>query len=138
MSLIEREPAQVLDKISVERRAVFVELLDELRCAETQRVTRLSLNGREKARETIGDVFVNFKSDVSVDGDEVGQLFFAHRVVIRMEFEIQRLNAVHRHATGPKHAFDLLQHRVFLIESDVPEDVETDDIIKRRAWKDRK
>ncbi len=130
MSLVKREAAQVVDEVSIKRRAVLIELFDKLRHAQAQRVTRFGLHWREKTPKTIGDVFVNLQSDVSVDADE----FRTHRVVIRMQLRVQRLDPVHRHTVRTQHAFDLLEHFILLVKTDVPEDVEADNVIERRGW----
>src|SRR6185369_12878104 len=59
VSLAERKPAKVIDKVSVEGNALFVVLLDELRDTQTQRITRLGLNAGKELAKPSRNLFVD-------------------------------------------------------------------------------
>src|SRR5437764_372373 len=51
--LIERKPAQIVEKVFLEAEAVLIGLFQKLIAAQTQRITRLPRHMFEKAQETL-------------------------------------------------------------------------------------
>src|SRR2546425_2652612 len=114
-----------MDEIRFELQSVLVGLFDEFFAADAERVTRLARNVLKKPPET-GRMFrLFFQANVAIDFDEFTKLVGRHLFITLLRRAISALDAVHRDAARPQHAFNLSQHLIFLLETDVAKDIET-------------
>src|SRR2546425_1454968 len=102
--LIERKPAQIVEKIFLEAQAVLISLFQKLIAAQTQRIARLPRHMFEEAQETPAVLLLFFKPNMSVNFYELLQGLSGHLFVILSRRVIRALNAVHGDALGPQDA----------------------------------
>src|SRR5438270_9606434 len=69
--LIERKPAQIVEKIFFELQAVLIGLFQKLVAAQTQRIARLPGHVFEEAQETLTMLLLFFKPNMPVNFHEL-------------------------------------------------------------------
>src|SRR5205085_6641547 len=129
-ALRERESAQVLDEVRLERQSVLVALLYELLARQAEGVARFPRDVREEASEARGVLLLLLQPDVAVNRDETSKLVGRHLVVSFLRAPVNTLDAVHRHAARSEHAPNFGEHRVLLFKRDVAEHVEAHNVVE--------